>query len=399
MKSRIFMDVSKVFQISDNLYGYSDIQTNAIEKYRMISKRMVDNMEGKAEQSLDIASNHIHLETTDAIRRLQAFSNIYKFTGENRLLIDKEATALAQIEKLKHRIVVSNGGTNSISSKVVYRGMTPVYPFSLEELEEMAELFSLSVDVLIMILNEYIPNNVPNDTIVAIMDVFNCRNVRTCVIKKHLSENVEKIDKVYQSGEYIENQSLWGDVQYAYTNMKQSGCGIIAIINAFHSLGEDLTDEEVAELISEFERDGCVRSGTWGTSPLAIVKYFEKNTTYEVEYTTSTDSADIEEISDNDTFIVLVYNDRDDISEQMHYVNIEKIKDENGNEKYIVHNAGEFEDKDHDGRIEAGEYNEYDSLEEAIEAVGYDDNSRSIMIIGLTDPILTDAPENKEKTC
>ena len=176
--------------------------------------------------------------------------------------------------------------------------------------------------------------------------------------------------------------------------------------------GVDLTDEEAAELIAEFEYYGCVNDGAWGTSAMAIAEYYRENTEYEVRCTTSVDSDDLKEVDENsDTFIVEVYNDGNSIYGGMHFVNIEKRVDENGDVKYIVHNAGEYNDVDGDGIITDDEYYTYDSLEEAIMAAGSEDNSEYVMVIGLNDPhkddikineeesIITDAPEKEETTC
>lgn len=143
---------------------------------------------------------------------------------------------------------------------------------------------------------------------------------------------------------------------------------------------------------------------------MAIVDFLEDYTNYNIEYTTSFNSWDIMEISEEyDTFIVEIYNNGDDVTDGMHYVNIEKKTNENGEVKYIVHNAGKYEDKNNNGRCDEGEYYEYDSLEEAIHRAGYDNNGQTVIIIGIDDPtdveineeesIITDAPDKEEKTC
>ncbi len=93
-------------------------------------------------------------------------------------------------------------------------------------------------------------------------------------------------------------------------------------------------------------------------------------------------------MKDCDTFIVEVYNDGDDITRSMHYVNIEKRTDENGNVKYVVHNGGYWSDDNGNDEIDKDEYHEkeFDSLEAAIKGSGYKDNGQPIMVIGLEDP-------------
>ena len=144
-----------------------------------------------------------------------------------------------------------------------------------------------------------------------------------------------------------------------------------------------------------------------------MAEYYRENTEYEVRCTTSVDSEDLKEVDENsDTFIVEVYNDGNSIYGGMHFVNIEKKVDENGDVKYIVHNADCFNDENDNYYKDRDEdLIEYDSLEEAIEHVGSKDNSEYVMVIGLNDPhkddikineedsIITDAPEKEEKTC
>ncbi|SHI43680.1 hypothetical protein SAMN02745229_03090 [Butyrivibrio fibrisolvens DSM 3071] len=418
MKNRIFMDVQEVFQIANNLDCYSNSQTIMIEKYRVQIKKLIDEMEGEAKCSFDIASKHIYLETIDAIRRMQAFSKIYRFTGEERLIIDKKAAESAKVEKRTHEKRESIIGTekqNSVDHNDIdlpFEG-----PISLDKFDKTWSTGKVSLESY---FNSFIPKNISNDELIKWLDDMTDDFVIPQEdIDDHKKQNLKEIDKVYTSGQYIENQYMWTNVKYGEMgvglingdgeviaeykeefDMQYNGCGIIAIINAYHSLGIDLSNEEVAELIAEFEENGCVWGGKFGTSPIAIVEYYENNTPYLVQTTTTTNSKEIEAFSKgSDTFIVEVYNNADDINEGMHYVNIEKRKDENGNITYVVHNAGEFEDKNGNGYIEDDEYIEYDSLDKAIKAVGNDDNSQPIMIIGLSDAPITDAPEKEEKTC
>lgn len=99
MNNRTFMDVPHVLQTGEDLRNYSEIQLEMIEEYYATAMRMVDDMEGKSKESLRIAATHIYKETLDAIRRMEGFNIIYTLTGKNRLLIDKEATVLAQSQK------------------------------------------------------------------------------------------------------------------------------------------------------------------------------------------------------------------------------------------------------------------------------------------------------------
>nr|WP_292166202.1 hypothetical protein [Butyrivibrio sp.] len=413
MGKRIFMDVSQVFAIADKLSNYSDTQTLMIDKYHLTAMKMIDSMEGASKNSLEMAANHIKAETCDAIGRMTGFNLIYKITGNNRLLIDKEGAEAAKLDDngiVIPRITVENNGEqyDNVDSK-----KTLTFYISSQEIFKITVDFDLSLDEVIQILKGFHPQNVSNDTVIAIMDMLTKKgSISQSTIDEHRKDNLEVIDKVYVSGEYIENQGSWGAIKYGDYNMAYNGCGIIAMINAYHSLGVDLSYEEAVELIAEFEYYGCVYNGALGTSAMAIADYYRESTEYEVMCTTSIDSNEIKTIGDNcDTFIVVVYNEGSSVYSRMHYVNIEKREDENGNITYIVHNADEYTDKNGDGHITDDEYNEYDTLKKAIEAVGPNDNSEPAMVIGLKDPtkddlkineedsIITDAPENEEKPC
>ncbi len=85
----------------------------------------------------------------------------------------------------------------------------------------------------------------------------------------------------------------------------------------------------------------------------------------------------------------------------MHYVNIERRVDENGDVKYVVHNSGYYSDDNKNNSQDKDEFveMEYDSLDEAIENVGHDHDSEPVMIIKITKPEYNDAPEKEEKPC
>lgn len=100
MKDRIFMDVPHVLQIADALVDLHDRQSEMIRQYNMAAKAMVDDMEGRSKQSLEIASHNIDLETRDAMNRLMGHSIIYNLTGKNRIILDKEAAEAALPEAM-----------------------------------------------------------------------------------------------------------------------------------------------------------------------------------------------------------------------------------------------------------------------------------------------------------
>ena len=396
MGKRIFMDVSQVFAIADKLSNYSDTQTSMIDKYHLTAIKMIDSMEGATKNSLETAANHIKAETCDAIGRMTGFNLIYKITGNNRLLIDKEGAEAAKIKTLQNRTELSASRDNSYR----YNNMTSQYTSSLGLFDDFTEMNFLKTGNVNKNSSDFVSQKTTNDALVKLLQYYAEQNdMDPYMIEYHRTHNVDKLKDVYVSGKYIENQSFWGEVRYGTSGMDNNGCGIIAIINACHSLGMDMTNEEVADLIAEFEANGCVWGGMFGTSPLAIVEYFENSPYYEVTYTTS---AEIEEnLYCDETFIVEVYNKGNDITSGMHYVNIERRVDENGDVKYVVHNSGYYSDDNKNNSPDKDEFveMEYDSLDEAIENVGHDHDSEPVMIIKITKPEYNDAPEKEEKPC
>lgn len=194
------------------------------------------------------------------------------------------------------------------------------------------------------------------------------------VPKKRIAKNKEANMRVfaaaennpesfYRRNQYIENQRQWGDIKFGISTMKFSGCEIIAAYNALLSLGREMTEKEMAELISTFERRGAVLWGYWGTLPTAIWNYF-KDKGYDAAMTDSLEEKVINAMGEEcDTIVVTVYNDADNIMEQIHTVNVSK--DEEG--KFFRHNSP------------AGPY---DSLWEAIEGMSQG-HAKPISVIGI----------------
>ena len=230
----------------------------------------------------------------------------------------------------------------------------------------------------------YIPQNVSNDTVIFAMEyIADDKIVSRWEIEKNAKNNLGEISReLYRAGKYIENQREWGKVKYGNKDMAYSGCEIIAVINALHSMGKDMSKKEVVDLISHFEENGSVFDGTWGTSPMALVDYLKDNTDYKIDYTTTTDYSEIEKIGKrSDTIIATVYNEKDDLWQQIHTINIEKTTDGKGELVYYNHNAGWKDVKD-----EMCQSEPYYSLEEAIKDVHRTNNSASIMVIGISEP-------------
>ncbi|WP_026667678.1 hypothetical protein [Butyrivibrio sp. AE2005] len=284
------------------------------------------------------------------------------------------------------------------------------YPFfpmiSDDEIMRLAKMTGATVEEIKQIVVGYIPQNVSNETVICVMSYLAEKNtISNKTIKKHSKENLNQIAKVYSCGNYIENQMFWEDVKYGNKDMAYSGCEIIAVVNALHSMGKDLNNEEVAALISKFEADGAMLNGTWGTCPNKLADYLVEDAGYNVKCTSSTDYNEIEEVGKNsDTIIVTLYNDDNDILAQIHTINIEKQTDANGNVVYIGHNTAYYDDinGDNDGVPDNNEMipsKKYSSLEDAIKDASHGNNSAPIMVMGISAPCQGDFPESETKAC
>ena len=160
-------------------------------------------------------------------------------------------------------------------------------------------------------------------------------------IAQHAERNKKELAKnpIYlQKNPFIENQAEWGKIVFGTgkkADMAHSGCGIIAVYNALKALGEKVSPDMMAMLISSFERHGAIFSGKLGTAPNAIYDYFIENG-YDAIQTDSSDTNKLNEIgAAYDVAIVTAYNDKYDITEQIHTICIT----ENDRGEYVLHNA------------------------------------------------------------
>ncbi|MCR5294567.1 MAG: hypothetical protein K6E30_05260 [Lachnospiraceae bacterium] len=136
------------------------------------------------------------------------------------------------------------------------------------------------------------------------------------------------------TGGFIENQGDYFDVSYGKATMAYAGCEIIAAFNALFALSKERPD--LTELIQNFEGDGMSLSGRFGTSPAALVRFFEKRG-FETESALSEE--DFDSLAERSSALLLVYyNDRFDLGAMVHTIYVEK-KEAPG-PAYVAHNAG-----------------------------------------------------------
>ncbi len=182
-----------------------------------------------------------------------------------------------------------------------------------------------------------IPNKINNETVVNALDLMRKQQK---MLKKDFSANLKKNQETLKkhlehagkkADGYVEDQNAYTDVAYGDATMQFSGCEIFATYNAIRNIAGKAT-ANLANMISEYEKDGMVLSGKFGTAPKAIKDYLEKKG-FKTEMTT--DEKKFDEIGKRHQSVILtMYNDKNDISKEVHTVNISK---EGG--KYTAHNV------------------------------------------------------------
>ena len=176
-------------------------------------------------------------------------------------------------------------------------------------------------------LRAFIPQKISNKTIVWFLELM--RKIDNLFdgdfsIHRHENEiNVLLHFRTKSVSGFIEDQNCWHDVSFGKVNMQYAGCEIFAVYNALHALNKEET-LSLDKLISEFEHDGMVLRGHFGTSPAALRDFFKKQG-YRTEMVTEENA--FESLSKRyETLILTMYNDKHDILKEVHTVSISKCR-------------------------------------------------------------------------
>lgn len=182
----------------------------------------------------------------------------------------------------------------------------------------------------------WIPNRVDNHVIVSVLELMRkAQRVFHKDFSANLKYNEEKFkrhtESIQKNHGYIEDQNNYEDMKYGKVTMKYAGCEIFATYNAVFSL-TGKHEMSLAQMIFDYEKDGAVLSGRFGTSPKAISDYLTR-----LGFITyfSTDEEEFDKIGrEYDSLILTMYNDRNDIRKEVHTINISKDF-----EMYTAHNV------------------------------------------------------------
>lgn len=188
-----------------------------------------------------------------------------------------------------------------------------------------------------------IPKYVSNRIVLTMYRLFTVMAVPRFVRRRHLRENHIQLERTNWSfwnkpDTYIENQSEWQHIRFGVgqrCSMRYAGCEIIATYNAKKALGEHVSKREMAELIASYEARGAALFGGFGVAPTSIAAYFRENG-FAVQTADGADGAAVEEIAcSHYVMIATAYNDKNDVTAQIHTVCITKTRDG----KFVLHNA------------------------------------------------------------
>ncbi len=145
------------------------------------------------------------------------------------------------------------------------------------------------------------------------------------VSEKNYNEN-KKIDlSSYEKDDWYINDQHSGEVgkiKYGFDTLDNNGCGIIAVNNALISLGNR---KDIRDIAREFENDGQVLFGAFGTNPYDIGDYFIENG-YHVDTYEGSDLFSALKNSDANTYIFTYWNS-DKVEDGAHIVSIDRLED------------------------------------------------------------------------
>lgn len=214
--------------------------------------------------------------------------------------------------------------------------------------EKMDQAFQKKLKGLSKInLRAYVPNNISNQKLLQIFtDDFT-------KIKSITDEETEKRYKINEiswenhlkeskgiSNRYIEVQKDFEDMYFGNYAVDFNGCEVIATYNALVALNHGKSPASFPDLLKYYENSGIMINGLFGTDPQAICNYFEQQDDYSADI-----YLDVEDFKNKqkqyDVYIFTYYNQKDDITKQIHTVAVTK---ENG--KYVAHNVGSIDSAD-----------------------------------------------------
>lgn len=182
--------------------------------------------------------------------------------------------------------------------------------------------------------------------------------------EKMIQKNTMRDRRGAKTKLYIEKQSELADMKYGVSNKlfdilffkghamsaADNSCEVIAMYNAMLALNDPFQESDFPELLKYYSKKGIAFNGVFGTSPRAITS-FPKEYGYKtktLEGALITENAVAKMAKEYQTFILVAYNIKDDISQMIHTVSITYEGNRNTSEEsdlgsYVTHNtAGHY---------------------------------------------------------
>ena len=162
------------------------------------------------------------------------------------------------------------------------------------------------------------------------------RSVANHLIAEHNYKKNQEVDlsNYENSGGYINDQNNKGskmiDLRYGSESMDDTGCELIAVHNSLNTLNNK---KDLRDIARDFEKDGKVLNGFFGTSPYAVGDYFRKQG-YSVKTYEGDKTIENLELPESDTYILSFWNSPA-LSSAVHTVSLRKRADGT----YIAYNS------------------------------------------------------------
>ncbi len=182
----------------------------------------------------------------------------------------------------------------------------------------------------------FIPKHISSKAVLGFMNLFSFR-IPKSLRERHLKENNENWEataRVVEKNGFLEEQSLMTGITLGNRKASVNACEVMAAYNALRSLGET---PSFPALVERFERMGLCLFGAFGTAPAKLKRFFREAGIGQEALSGKALTKEAAEGLEKryETFVVTVYNDRENIMAMIHTMCISRV-----NGGFTVHNSG-----------------------------------------------------------
>lgn len=156
--------------------------------------------------------------------------------------------------------------------------------------------------------------------------------------QKHLEQNtrlLQETPRLLIPGQYIENQAQWDKVMFGkHTTIAAAGCSVIAVYNALLHKKRPVDEKTLPGLVHRLEGRGVAFGGKYGVDPREVRRLLSEEG-FRVEECKQLTAEAVNRFGNRfQTFILLAYNNSEDITDCLHYVCITKE-----GQLFMIHNC------------------------------------------------------------